>query len=88
MADKLKSRKFWITFVVSALLLFAKQLGLDLDEQTVWGLVALATGYNAGQGYVDGKAQSAKANEIFASVAGRAVEPKKEPPEPEPDAKD
>lgn len=58
MLGKLKSRKFWVTFAVSALLLLAKQLGLEVDENAVWGAVAIATGYNFAQGHVDAKKES------------------------------
>ena len=55
MADKFKSRKFMVTVLVTIALLVAKQGGLDIDEATVWGIVATVTGYNFGQGYVDGQ---------------------------------
>lgn len=59
--EKLKSRKFWVTIGTMILLLFAKQLGVDIDESTVWGIVASVTGYNVGQGYVDGQEKKAAA---------------------------
>ncbi len=76
MGEKLKSRKFWITFGTGVLLLFAQQLGLDIAPETVWGIVAMVTGYNAGQGYVDG--QRARAKSIVVNngySADRHVDP-------------
>jgi len=58
MPEKLKSRKWWLTFAVGVVILFARQLGLELDESQLWELIALATGYNLTQGYVDAKAVS------------------------------
>ena len=87
MSSKLKSRKFWITFAVSVVLLFAQQLGLDVDGETVWGIVAMITGYNAGQGYVDGQKEKAAGNAaLSASVEDRlAALEAQEDAEPEPD---
>lgn len=53
--DKLKSRKFWLTFAGGVVVLFAKQLGLDVDESQLWQLVALITGYGGVNALAKGK---------------------------------
>ena len=52
--SKLKSRKFWLTFIIAVLILFAEKLGLDVNH--LQELVVLAGTYLLSQGWVDGKA--------------------------------
>ncbi|MEM6988928.1 MAG: hypothetical protein AAF721_00480 [Myxococcota bacterium] len=53
MTDKLKSRKFWLTFLVVVLLAFGQMLGLDIDVDKAWQLVGVASSYVFGQSLVD-----------------------------------
>lgn len=50
MTDKLKSRKFWLTLGAAILVLFGRQLGIELTDDQLWGTVALVASYaGAGQ---------------------------------------
>lgn len=53
--DKLKSRKFWLTFAGGVVVLFAKHLGFDVDAEQLWTLASLVTGYNLAEAHVDAK---------------------------------
>ena len=55
MVAKLKSRKFIIATVTMVLLAFSAQMGLDLSEDQILGIVTVAASYCIGQGYADGK---------------------------------
>lgn len=87
--QKLKSRKFWLSYGIAALILFAQKLGIDLTPQQIAGLVAIATGYNIGQGIEDAAKRKASAKfEVehekiaqLADLAAKAVDiPKPEMP--------
>lgn len=53
--EKLKSRKFWLTFAGGVVILFAKQLGFDVDPEQLWQLASIVTGYNLAEAHVDAK---------------------------------
>ena len=61
MAEKLKSRKWWLTFGALVVMLFGEQLGISLTWEQIVGVVSTVTGYNLGQGYVDGQKERSKA---------------------------
>ncbi len=51
--EKYKSRKLWVTIGAAALLAGLEAAGVDVDRETVFGIVALALGYDVAQGAVD-----------------------------------
>jgi len=53
MSDKLKSRKFWLTFLTAILIILNRALGLGIDDETITKLVGLIIGYDIGQGVAD-----------------------------------
>jgi hypothetical protein len=48
---KLTSRKLWVTVLAGALVTLSEHLGLELDPEQIYGLVALAVGYAATQAH-------------------------------------
>lgn len=65
MLEKLKSRKFWVTFVTMAIVLLADELGFDRDQTLQ--VVGMAGTYVFGQGYVDAKAIGEKMPKAIAA---------------------
>jgi len=55
MEERLRSRKLWVTLAAMILVAFARVFGIEVDEATIYGLVALVSGYNVGQGIADGR---------------------------------
>lgn len=51
--ERLRSRKLWVTVIVSALVAFTDQLGFTIPPEKLKLLVELAFGYLIGQGGVD-----------------------------------
>lgn len=48
--DKLKSRKWWITLGAAFVILFGRELGLDLTDDQIWATATVAASYaGAGQ---------------------------------------
>jgi len=50
---KLTSRKFWVAVASAAFIILSEGLGLDVDQDLYWKLVALALGYIIGEAAVD-----------------------------------
>lgn len=59
--DKLKSRKFWLTFAGGVVVLFAKHLGFDVDAEQIWALAGIVSSYNVAEAHVDAKRLAAQA---------------------------
>ena len=53
MFEKLKSRKLWATIASYLVIALNDVLEVGIEKETIFSLVALITGYNAAQGYVD-----------------------------------
>jgi len=51
--QKLSSRKFWVAVASAAFIILSEGLGLDVDQELYWKLVALALGYIFGEAAVD-----------------------------------
>lgn len=51
--NKLKSRKFWVAFLVIILIALAKQL--DLDVEQIKYIAGVALSFLVSQGWVDGR---------------------------------
>lgn len=51
--QKLSSRKFWVAVASAAFIILSEGLGLDVDQDLYWKLVALALGYIFGEAAVD-----------------------------------
>jgi hypothetical protein len=50
---QLRSRKLWLTVAAFAFVGFAREVGLDLDNDSAWQLVALVAAYVGGEGAAD-----------------------------------
>ncbi len=64
--EKLKSRKFWITIVAAAMVAFADQFGIALDQETLIGFGSIVASYLIGQSVVDKQ-------KVQAEVAGQVA---------------
>ena len=51
--QKLTSRKFWVAVASAAFIILSEGLGLNVDQELYWKLVALALGYIFGEAAVD-----------------------------------
>jgi len=51
--SKLTSRKFWVAVVSATLIILSEGLGLNVDQELYWKIVALALGYIFGEAAVD-----------------------------------
>ena len=51
--QKLTSRKFWVAVASAAFIILSEGLGLNVDSELYWKLVALALGYIFGEAAVD-----------------------------------
>ncbi len=51
--QKLTSRKFWVAVTSAAFIILSEGLGLNVDSDLYWKLVALALGYIFGEAAVD-----------------------------------
>jgi uncharacterized membrane protein len=51
--DKFKSRKFWMAVVTGALVVLNQGLDLNLPEDAIMTVAAIAISYIIGQGVVD-----------------------------------
>ncbi len=51
--QKLTSRKFWVAVASAAFIILSEGLGLNVDSELYWLLVALALGYIFGEAAVD-----------------------------------
>ena len=51
--QKLTSRKFWVAVASAAFIILSEGLGLNVDSDLYWKLVALALGYIFGEAVVD-----------------------------------
>lgn len=51
--QKLTSRKFWVAVASAAFIVLSEGLGLNVDQELYWKLVALALGYIFGEAAVD-----------------------------------
>jgi len=59
--QKLTSRKFWIAVATAIFILLSEGLGLSMDSDLYWKIVAIALGYIFGEAAVD-IARSGKIN--------------------------
>ena len=50
---KLTSRKFWVAVASAAFIILSEGLGLNVDQELYWKLIALALGYIFGEAAVD-----------------------------------
>ncbi len=55
--EKYKSRKLWVTIGAAAIIAGLEAAGVDVDKETIAGIVALALGYDVTQGAVDAVAK-------------------------------
>ncbi|CCO08285.1 hypothetical protein [Desulforamulus hydrothermalis] len=53
--NKFKSRKFWMAVVTALVVVCNEGLGLNLPEEAIMTVAAVAIGYILGESYVDGK---------------------------------
>ena len=51
--QKLSSRKFWVAVASAVFIVLSEGLGLNIDQELYWKLVALALGYIFGEAAVD-----------------------------------
>jgi len=51
--QKLTSRKFWVAVASAAFVILSEGLGLNVDSELYWKIVALALGYIFGEAAVD-----------------------------------
>ncbi len=51
--QKLTSRKFWVAVASAVFIVLSEGLGLSVDSDLYWKLVALALGYIFGEAAVD-----------------------------------
>ncbi|GEA17475.1 hypothetical protein [Moorella sp. E306M] len=51
--QKLTSRKFWAAVATAVFIVLSEGLGLNIDKDLYWKLVALALGYTFGEAVVD-----------------------------------
>ncbi len=51
--EKYKSRKLWVTIGAAVIIAGLEAAGVDVDKETIAGIVALALGYDVTQGAVD-----------------------------------
>jgi hypothetical protein len=51
--QKLTSRKFWVAVASAAFIILSEGLGLNVDNDLYWKVVALALGYIFGESAVD-----------------------------------
>lgn len=51
--QKLTSRKFWVAVASAVFIILSEGLGLNVDSDLYWKLVALALGYIFGEAAVD-----------------------------------
>lgn len=51
--QKLSSRKFWVAVATAIFIVLSEGLGLNVDSDLYWKLVALALGYIFGESAVD-----------------------------------
>lgn len=51
--QKLTSRKFWVAVASAAFIVLSEGLGLNVDSDLYWKIVALALGYIFGESAVD-----------------------------------
>ena len=51
--QKLISRKFWVAVASATFIILSEGLGLNVDQELYWKLVALALGYIFGEAAVD-----------------------------------
>ena len=51
--SKLTSRKFWVAVASAAFIILSEGLGLNVDQELYWKLIALALGYIFGEAAVD-----------------------------------
>lgn len=51
--QKLMSRKFWVAVASAAFIILSEGLGLNVDKELYWKIVALALGYIFGEAAVD-----------------------------------
>lgn len=51
--QKLTSRKFWVAVASAAFIILSEGLGLHVDSDLYWKIVALALGYIFGEAAVD-----------------------------------
>ena len=52
---KLKSRKFCIALASALFIILTEGLGIDINPQAYWSLVAIMAAYIFGEAYVDSK---------------------------------
>jgi len=55
---KFKSRKFWMAVVTALLVIANEGLDLNLPEEAILAVAAVAVSYIFGEAYVDGKKAS------------------------------
>jgi len=53
--DKLKSRKLVVAVMSALFIVLTDGFGVDLQPETYWSLIAVASAYIFGQSYVDAK---------------------------------
>ncbi len=51
--ERLKSRKLWVTIGAGAVVVLAKQYGIELDEGSLIAIATMVIGYVTGQAIVD-----------------------------------
>lgn len=69
MPAKLKSRKFWVMFVASVIVMFGGQLGINLDPAQVDAMIWIVVAYLGGQGIAD--AGKAMLGQFVSAIAGQ-----------------
>ena len=50
---KLTSRKFWVAVASAVFIILSEGLGLNVDQELYWKLIALTLGYIFGEAAVD-----------------------------------
>jgi len=51
----IKSSEFWVTVIVSNIMLFANALGLEISQETVMSVTGIVVTYIGGRSYFKGK---------------------------------
>jgi hypothetical protein len=59
--SKWASRKLWTLIGTALFVILTDILGVQIDQETYWAIVALAVSFITGQAFVDGKEKQAEA---------------------------
>ena len=53
--EKLKSRKFWVAVASALFIILTEGMGIDINPEAYWALIAIVATYVLGEAYVDSR---------------------------------